>query len=83
VHAPGAGDAMQLRRLLHTLAQIDPYPMATVLDQAHAYAGRERWEQLLIQEVLPRLPADVRVEAGRRVEAASTLPPVALSGLAR
>lgn len=60
VQGPGCGDASELRGLLYALAQIDPAPLGAVLDQPHAYAGRERWSQLLISEVIPRLPDDVR-----------------------
>lgn len=73
---PGSGNPRQLRRLLDTLAEIDPVPLGAVLDQPHAYAGRERWVRLLTSEVIPRVPADARVEAVRRVEAACALPPV-------
>lgn len=63
VHGRGSGDAGQLARLLVALQHVDICSLSDVLDVPHAFAGRQQWGQLLSQEVLPRLPVDVRVQA--------------------
>lgn len=72
----GPHAAMELRPLLAALAEVDISSLTEVLDVPHAYAGRGRWAQLLLDEVVPRLPADVRPESIRRIEAALVLPVV-------
>ncbi|MFP5334289.1 MAG: phosphotransferase family protein [Actinomycetes bacterium] len=73
---PGHGDAGELRRLLGALASVDLAPLAGLLDVPFAYAGRERWQQVMVDEVVPRMPEHVRDDAARRVAAALALPPV-------
>ncbi|MEV0583336.1 aminoglycoside phosphotransferase family protein [Nonomuraea sp. NPDC050310] len=75
-HPKGSGDPVRLRELIDGLAAVDVAALQDVLDVPHAYAGREHWEKLLLEEVLPRLPGHVRGEARRRIEAAAELPPV-------
>ncbi|MGW4473351.1 phosphotransferase family protein [Nonomuraea sp. NPDC004354] len=75
-HPKGSGDPVRLRGLLEALAAVDVTAVEDLLDVPHAYAGRERWEELLLEEVLPRLPGHVRGEARRRIEAAAGLGPV-------
>ncbi|GAA2395313.1 phosphotransferase family protein [Nonomuraea africana] len=72
-HPQGSGDPEKLRTLLDALASVDLALLEDVLDEPHAYAGRGRWAELLMEEVLPRLPVQVRPEARRRVEAALAL----------
>lgn len=73
---PGDGDAGELRRLLDALASVELAPLAELLDVPFAYAGRERWQQVMVDEVVPRMPEHVRDDAARRVAAALALPPV-------
>ncbi|MET8993417.1 phosphotransferase [Nonomuraea wenchangensis] len=70
MHPKGGGDPSKLRDVLEALASIDVALIEDVLDEPHAYAGRGRWEELLIEEVVPRLPTHLRTEAQRRVNAA-------------
>ena len=72
----GTGGTDELRRLISALKEVDTGQLVAELDVPHAYAGRERWADLLCDEVVPRLPADVREEARRRVTAALALPDV-------
>lgn len=69
-----SGGADELRRLMAALGSVDVDALVGELDVPHAYAGRERWAEMLIDEVLPRLPADVQPEALHRVVAAVALP---------
>lgn len=76
--AAGAADPAALRQLLDALAAVDVTAGGQLqrwLDAPHAYAGREHWSALMAQ-VVAHLPADVREEAGVRVEAAAALPAV-------
>ncbi|MEV4473077.1 phosphotransferase [Nonomuraea sp. NPDC049504] len=66
----GSGDPAKLRHVLEALASVDVTRLADVLDEPHAYADRDRWAELLTEEVVPRLPARLRTEARRRVDAA-------------
>lgn len=65
----------QLRALLEALAGVPLGPLEAFLDEPHAYAGRVGWPDLMLDEVVPRLPVHVRAEASRRVQAALDLPP--------
>ncbi len=47
-----------------------------MLDQPHAYAGRDRWYELMLHEAIPRLPVRLRDEARRRTDEAAALEPV-------
>ncbi|GAB3990972.1 phosphotransferase family protein [Nocardioides marmoraquaticus] len=66
-----------LGELLDALAGVDLSAVAAYLDVPHAYAGRERWHDLLLAEAVPRLPERLQDEARRRVDAAAALDPVA------
>lgn len=68
------------RRLLQALADIDLTRLHGLLAPPHAYAGGNRWHDLLIGEVVPRLPRRLRGQARRRIEAAAALdtPPPSL-----
>lgn len=79
---PGAAGARgevgpaELGRLLEAVAGADLAAVAPYLDVPHAYAGRERWHELLLTEAVPRLPERLRDEARRRVDDAAALAPV-------
>jgi aminoglycoside phosphotransferase (APT) family kinase protein len=75
----GSGDPGRLRWLLDTLQAVDVDAISEVLDVPHAYAGRERWYDLMTEDVIPRLDAAVRDEARRRIDAAQRLQPVQTS----
>jgi aminoglycoside phosphotransferase (APT) family kinase protein len=70
----GSHPAAELTRLLTALREVDISALADVLDVPHAYAGRDRWARLLVDEVVPRLPADVQKESMRRIDAALAMP---------
>ncbi|PWJ53660.1 Predicted kinase, aminoglycoside phosphotransferase (APT) family [Quadrisphaera granulorum] len=73
----GARRVEELQRLLAALASVDVRPDSPVgrhLDVPHAYAGRDRWAELMAQ-VVAMLPDDVRDDAGARLRAALDLPP--------
>lgn len=71
----GAGDPSELRRILAMLHDIDVRTLEDVLAPPHAYAGGDRWQEVMLDEVLPRLPRTTQPEARRRIEAALELPP--------
>ncbi|MEV6607643.1 aminoglycoside phosphotransferase family protein [Kutzneria sp. NPDC051319] len=80
---PGSGlprgtavDPAELVRLLDALRGIDLALLDGLLGEPHEYAGGSRWPSLMLDEVVPRLPADVRSDARRRIEDALTLPAV-------
>lgn len=73
MHPKGSGDPATLRSLLKSLASVDVTRLADVLDEPHAYAGRDRWADLLLDDVVPRLPARLRAKARRSVQAALDL----------
>lgn len=66
----------RLRALLGALAEVPLDDVAEVLDEPHAYAGRGAWPDLMLNEVVPRLPTDLQSEAAHRIHAALDLPPV-------
>ncbi len=68
-----------LAALLGALKDVDPGDLADVLDRPHAYAGRERWYELMVDEAVPRLPRRLRAEALARTDQAAALPPVEAS----
>ncbi|MCE0766952.1 aminoglycoside phosphotransferase family protein [Pseudonocardia kujensis] len=74
--SPEDGEPRTLRALLDALAAVDLGPLADVLDVPHAYAGRERWEGLMLDEAVPRLPPELRRSGRRRVREALALEPV-------
>jgi aminoglycoside phosphotransferase (APT) family kinase protein len=73
---PDAGDPAVLRQLLDALACIDLAPLTDHLDVPHSYAGRDRWEELMLNEAVPRLPAELRASGRRRVHDVLALDPV-------
>jgi aminoglycoside phosphotransferase (APT) family kinase protein len=64
-----------LRELLDALAGIALDDVRDLLGPTHAYAGGERWPELMDQ-VLGLLPSEWRAEAGVRLAAARQLPAV-------
>lgn len=70
------GDPRQLAALLQALRDVDLRPLADVLGPPHEYAGGDRWGELMLEEVVPRLPQQWHGEARRRLRAAIDLPPV-------
>lgn len=72
----GAGSPAALAQLLAGLRNVDPGSLGEVLGPAHAYAGGERWYDLMINEAIPRLPTRLQDEARQRVEDAAALPEV-------
>lgn len=76
-YAPrGNGGPATLRNVLEALAEVDLAPLIDLLDVPHAYAGRERWEELILTEAVPRLPPRLRDSAVRRTAAVLALDPV-------
>lgn len=73
---PRDGDPAVLRRILDAVAAVDLDPLAGLLDVPHAYAGRDRWPELMLTEAVPRLPADLRASGLRRVRDVLDLDPV-------
>lgn len=61
--------------LLAVLRAVPLESVADLLDRPHAYAGRDDWESVLLEQAIPRLPQRQREEAVRRVQEASALPP--------
>ncbi|SEL66210.1 aminoglycoside phosphotransferase family protein [Streptacidiphilus jiangxiensis] len=70
------GEPAQLAALLDALRGVDLRDLDGLLGAPHQYAGGERWSELLLEEVVPRLPQAWQVEARRRVVAALELEPV-------
>jgi aminoglycoside phosphotransferase (APT) family kinase protein len=72
----GSGDPDELRRVLGALAEVPVASVDDVLNVPHAYAGGQHWEELMLNEAVPRLPTRWQSEARRRIEAARELPVV-------
>ncbi|MBC3839799.1 aminoglycoside phosphotransferase family protein [Streptacidiphilus sp. 4-A2] len=70
------GEPTQLAALLEAMRGVDLTALADVLGRPHEFAGGDRWGQLMLEEVVPRIPEEWRAEARRRVQAALDLPPV-------
>lgn len=70
-------DPLELSGLLDVLRDVDCSRLP--LGEPHAYAGGQRWAEVLRDEVVHRLPVEWRDEAWRRVEAALALPEVPAS----
>ncbi|AUG82044.1 Aminoglycoside phosphotransferase [Kitasatospora sp. MMS16-BH015] len=64
-----------LCELLATLREVDTAPLADLLGAPHEGVGGEAWAELLLGEVVPRLPWTKRREARRRITVARDLPP--------
>ena len=74
---PGASaDPEALAQVLTSLREMRLDEVEDLLDQPHAYAGRDRWHELMLTEAIPRLPSRLRSEARRRTDAAADLEPV-------
>jgi aminoglycoside phosphotransferase (APT) family kinase protein len=73
---PHPPEAAALSGVLEALSSVDVAGLKGLLDAPHAYAGRERWECLMLNVVPDMLPDGLRVEAVRRVERALALPQV-------
>ena len=69
--------ASALRDMLAAMREVPLGPQFTaVLGRPHEYAGGDRWAELMTDEVLPRLPEELRADATRRVRNALELEPV-------
>jgi aminoglycoside phosphotransferase (APT) family kinase protein len=68
----GTGDPTILAGVLNALRQVEVSDVFDVVEPAHAYAGGERWVELMLDAV-EELPHGVRSEALRRIEAAQAL----------
>jgi aminoglycoside phosphotransferase (APT) family kinase protein len=75
VRSRGDADPESLAAVLRALREVTVDDLGDVLDRPHAYAGRERWYELMLQEAIPRLPVRLRDEARRRTDQAAALPP--------
>ncbi|MHA6760275.1 aminoglycoside phosphotransferase family protein [Streptacidiphilus sp. PAMC 29251] len=67
------GEPKELASLLGSLREVDCGPLADVLGVPHEYAGGDRWAEVMLREVVPRLPDAWRSEGQRRVQAALDL----------
>ncbi|MEU8892576.1 aminoglycoside phosphotransferase family protein [Streptomyces sp. NPDC048442] len=67
------GEPKELASLLGSLRDVDCGPLAEVLGVPHEYAGGARWAEVMLQEVVPRLPNAWRPEGQRRIQAALDL----------
>jgi len=67
------GDPKELASLLGSLREVDCGRLADVLGVPHEYAGGDRWAEVMVQEVVPRLPSAWRSEWQRRIRAALEL----------
>lgn len=73
-HPKGEGDPRALRKLLTAIREVPLIPeLRAVLGEPHEYAGGPRWADLMAEEVIPRLPENVRSDARRRVKEALDL----------
>lgn len=61
---------------MEALAAVELAAVEDVLAPPHSSAGGSQWADLIVGDVVPRLPAAVRDEARRRVEAVLSLGPV-------
>ncbi|MFI6503171.1 phosphotransferase family protein [Nonomuraea typhae] len=78
----GRGDPGQIAGLLRAVRELPIAPGLRELLPAPA-AHRGHWARVLAEDVIPRLPARWRAEAGRRLEAATALeevPPALVHG---
>lgn len=73
VHPPGSGDPAVLRRLLDAIHAVAVEPLRDWLAPPRSFAGGPLWLEVMTDEVLPRLPDDVRDEAAERVAAVAGL----------
>ncbi|MCP2310943.1 phosphotransferase [Kitasatospora paracochleata] len=64
----------QLSSLLGALREVDCGPLADVLGVPHEGVGGDGWAELMLGEVVPRLPRAGRREARRRITKARDLP---------
>ena len=62
-----------VRSLLAAMTTVDVDDLADLLAPPHAYAGGEDWEELLLEEVVPRLPRHLQDDGRRRVAAVAVL----------
>ncbi|MGP9536837.1 phosphotransferase family protein [Brachybacterium sp. AOP43-C2-M15] len=72
-HPPGHGESAPLRELLEAIHELPIDPQHPDLAVRRAFAGGERWQEVLRDEVPPLLPARVRTEARRRADALCAL----------
>lgn len=62
-----------VRSLLAALTDVDVADLGDLLAPPHAYAGGDRWQELLLEEVVPRLPRRLQDDGRRRVHAVAVL----------
>lgn len=72
----GSGDPRELRRVLRALADMPLGDVDDLLNVPHGYAGGPQWDDLMLDEAVPRLPTRWQSEARRRIAAAQELPAV-------
>lgn len=70
------GDPKELTALLEALRSVDTAPFADLLARPLEYAGGDRWGEMMLDEAVPRLPAEWRAEGLRRVRTWLDQPPV-------
>lgn len=70
----GVGEPEKLGALLSDLRNVPLADLDGLLDVPHAYAGGDDWLRLLLEEVIPALPARHRPDATRWVNEAAALP---------
>nr|WP_243757843.1 phosphotransferase [Allobranchiibius sp. GilTou38] len=72
-HPARSGDPVRLRNLLDAVHSIDVSPLREWLARPRAFCGGPDWLRVMREQVIPRLPEDVRGEASERVSALATL----------
>lgn len=75
-HPAGSGDPHGLRQLLETIHALPAERLRPHLAPAREFIGASRWQEVLTEQVLPLLAADVRAAAARRIDALAALPQV-------
>lgn len=73
-HPYGSGDPQRLKALLDAIHAIDSKPFMHLLAPRRSYAGGDQWYEVMVQDVIPRLPVAIRDAARRAVDALAALP---------
>lgn len=73
------GDPKQLTVLLEALRSVDTAPFAHLLARPLEYSGGDRWAEVMLEQAVPRLPAEWRAEGRRRIRTFLDLQPVPYS----
>ena len=79
-HPSGRGDLTVLRGLLEAIHGVSPDAIRPYLAQARAFTGGSDWEDVLRNEVIPRLASKLRGEACFRVDTLAELESPRLAG---